>query len=99
MVLSEKDLEHLERLARVKLSGASREKLRGQLARIIEFVKQLQSIDTTGIEPLAHVGELKPELRADVTEPCLPRDEVLAASPENRDGFFAVPAVIDTDEL
>ncbi|MCX5752929.1 MAG: Asp-tRNA(Asn)/Glu-tRNA(Gln) amidotransferase subunit GatC, partial [Candidatus Krumholzibacteria bacterium] len=83
-----------------KLSGESREKLRGQLARIIEFVKQLQSIDTAGIEPRAEAAGLKPALRrGDETKPCLPRDEVLAASPENRKGYFAVPSVIEADEL
>ena len=99
MSLTDQDLEHLERLARVKLSGESREKLRGQLARIIEFVKQLQSIDTAGIEPRGLAAGLKPPLRVDETKPCLSRDEVLAASPENRKGYFAVPAVIEADEL
>jgi aspartyl-tRNA(Asn)/glutamyl-tRNA(Gln) amidotransferase subunit C len=99
VALSESELEHLERLARVKLNDESREKLRGQLARIIEFVKQLEAIDTAGIEPRAYVGEFKPKLRADATKPCLRREEVLAASPENHNGFFAVPPVIEADEL
>jgi aspartyl-tRNA(Asn)/glutamyl-tRNA(Gln) amidotransferase subunit C len=99
MSLTDRELEHLERLARVKLSAESREKLRGQLARIIEFVKQLQSIDTVGLEPRAQASELKPALRNDETKPCLPRNDVLAASPENRKGYFAVPSVIEADEL
>ena len=99
MSLTDGELEHLERLARVKLSGESREKLRGQLVRIIEFVKQLQTIDTTGLDPRAQAAGLKPALRGDETKSCLPRDEVLAASPENRNGYFAVPAVIEADEL
>ncbi|HEY5134098.1 MAG TPA: Asp-tRNA(Asn)/Glu-tRNA(Gln) amidotransferase subunit GatC, partial [Candidatus Krumholzibacteriaceae bacterium] len=61
MALTEKDLEHLERLARVKLSGESREKLRGQLERIIEFVRQLEGVDTTGIEARSQTYDIKPE--------------------------------------
>jgi aspartyl-tRNA(Asn)/glutamyl-tRNA(Gln) amidotransferase subunit C len=99
VALTEKDLEHLERLARVKLSGESREKLRGQLERIIEFVRQLEGVDTTGIEARSHIGDIKPELREDATKPCLPRAEVLAAAPSKRDGYFAVPPVIEADEL
>lgn len=99
MSLTDRELEHLERLARVKLSGESREKLRGQLARIIEFVKQLQTIDTAAIELRSPTADLKPALRGDETKPCLPRDEALAASPENRKGYFAVPPVIEADEL
>ena len=99
MSLTDTELEHLERLARVKLSGQSREKLRGQLARIIEFVKQLQTIDTAGYEPRAHVGGFEPALRADVTKPCLPREEVLGAAPQRKKEFFGVPPVIEADEL
>lgn len=99
MALTERELEHLERLARVRLSGESREKLRGQLARIIDFVRQLQEIDTKGLKPRADVGALESVTRPDEVKPCLPRDEVLAASPENRDGFFVVPAVIDAEGL
>jgi aspartyl-tRNA(Asn)/glutamyl-tRNA(Gln) amidotransferase subunit C len=99
MSLTESELEHLERLARVKLSGESREKLRGQLARIIEFVKQLERVDTTGLGPRVHAAELKPALRADVTKPCLPREEVLGAAPQKEKEFFGVPPVIEADEL
>ncbi len=99
MSLSDRELEHLERLARVKLSGESREKLREQLARIIEFVKQLQTIDTAGYEPRASVGEFEPELRADETRPCLPREEVLGAAPRREREYFGVPPVIEADEL
>ena len=99
MALTEKDLEHLERLARVKLSGDSRKKLRGQLERIIEFVRQLEGVDTTGIEARSQTYDIKPELRDDATKPCLPRAEVLATAPAKRDGYFAVPSVIEADEL
>lgn len=99
MSLTDRELEHLERLARVKLSGEAREKLRGQLARIIEFVKQLQTIDTAGYEPRASVGGFEPELRADATKPCLPREEVLDAAPQREKEFFGVPPVIEADEL
>jgi aspartyl-tRNA(Asn)/glutamyl-tRNA(Gln) amidotransferase subunit C len=98
VALTEKDLEHLETLARVKLSGASRERLRAQLERIIEFVRQLEGVDTAGVEGRSHMYEFTPELRDDATKPCLPRTEVLAAAPAKRDGYFAVPSVIETDE-
>lgn len=99
MALTEKDLEHLERLARLKLSGDSRKKLRGQLERIIEFVRQLEGVDTAGIEARSQTYDIKPELREDATKPCLPRADVLAAAPAKRDGYFAVPSVIEADEL
>ena len=99
MALTDKELEHLERLARVQLSDQSREKLREQLARIIDFVRELQSVDTTAHEPGACGREREPALRADETKPGCSRDEILAASPQHKNGFFAVPPVIEADEL
>ena len=99
MSLTDRELEHLERLARVKLAAESREKLRGQLARIIEFVKQLQTIDTAGCEHRASVSGFEPALRADETKPCLQREEVLGAAPQREKEFFGVPPVIEADEL
>ncbi len=98
MEFTDKDLEHLERLARVKLAGPSRENLRGQLSRIIEFVKQLQAVDTAGFDAAGATVAAGTSLREDVPRPCLPREEILGAAPERRDEFFGVPPVIDTED-
>ena len=97
MELKDKDLEHLERLARVELSGEAREKLREQLGKIIEFVRKLQGIDTAAYRPKAYLGGFEPELRPDETGECLEAEEVLGAAPDRQDGFFSVPPVIDRD--
>jgi aspartyl-tRNA(Asn)/glutamyl-tRNA(Gln) amidotransferase subunit C len=98
MALSDEELAYLEKLARVRLSGESREKLRSELERIIGFVKQLQGIDTAGIEARAYVGGFEQHMRDDVTTSCLSRDEVMEEAPESDGGFFVVPPVIDTEE-
>jgi aspartyl-tRNA(Asn)/glutamyl-tRNA(Gln) amidotransferase subunit C len=98
MELNDAELKHLEKLARVALSGESREKLRRQLGDIIEFVRRLQAMDTHGYMCRAYLGGFEPELRDDRTEECLSRDEVLASAPDVHDGFFRVPAVIDREE-
>ncbi len=98
MELSDGDLKHLERLARVKLSGASREKLREQLACIIDFVRRLQEIETPGHERCAGRESGAAQLRVDVTSPCLSKEEVLAESPACEAGMFRVPPVIEADE-
>lgn len=97
MKLEEGELEHLESLARIRLDGEAREKLREQLAGIIEFVRQLQEIDTSGYEAKAYLGGFEPVLRADEIESCLSREEVLAESPDSENGYFKVPPVIDAE--
>ncbi len=98
MKLRDKDLEHLERLARVELSGESREKLKEQLGTIIEFVKKLQAIDTSKYEAKAYLSGFEPELRPDEAEECLDTDEVLTAAPDRHKGYFRVPPVIDRED-
>lgn len=96
MEFTEDELRHLEQLARVKPRGASRERLRGQLARIIDFVRRLQEVDTSGYEHLAPVDGGGPNTREDIPQSCLPTEEVLAEAPESEGGMFKVPPVIDT---
>ncbi len=96
MEFTEKDLEHIERLARVKLGGESREKLREQLSRIIEFVRRLEAVDAP--EDGSRGGRDGAPLRADEPRPCLPREEILAEAPGKRDVFFEVPPVIETED-
>lgn len=96
MTLSDEELGHIERLARVKLSDESRERFREQLERIIAFVRQLQEIDTTKYTTKEYAGELKSYLRDDATGSCLSRDDVLEEAPDSADGFFRVPPVIET---
>ena len=98
MELKDKDLEHLERLARVELSAESREKLRKQLGTIIEFVRKLQGIDTADNKPKAYLGGFEPELRQDEAKECLETEEVLGAAPDRQNGYFRVPPVIDRED-
>ncbi len=98
MDFTDSELRHLEQLARVKLHGASREKLREQLAGIIDFVRRLQEVDTSGYERLAQVDGREPNIREDVVQSCLSTEEVLAEAPESERGMFKVPPVIDTGD-
>ncbi len=98
MDFTESELRHLEQLSRVKLSGDSREKLREQLARIIDFVRRLQKVDTSGYVRRAPVEGREPNMREDVAQSCLSTAEVLAEAPVSERGMFKVPPVIDTGD-
>ncbi|UCF04404.1 MAG: Asp-tRNA(Asn)/Glu-tRNA(Gln) amidotransferase subunit GatC [bacterium] len=97
MDLEGSELEHIERLARVRVSEESRERLRVQLSRIIGFVRRLQEVDTSGYSPRLYVLEVAQNLREDEVGDCLERDEALAGSPDSDKGLFRVPPVIETD--
>jgi len=98
MTLTDEELRHLERLAALRLSDESRDKLRRQLSDIIEFVKKLQGIDTAEYASKYSVTMEKQYLEEDEPRSCLPRDDVLRSAPRSGDGFFKVPPVIEGEE-
>ncbi len=96
-MLSDDEIKHIEKLARIRLDGNAREKFKGQLSDIIEFVRTLQKVDTTGFESETRKTPFKPFLREGRDGGELERDKVLEQAPENKNGFFKVPPVIDKD--
>lgn len=91
------DIAHVARLARLDLGSDELETYREQLGVILEHAARVQSLDTDGVEPTAHPLEMTNTFRDDEVRPSLDRDEVLAAAPEARDGYFVVPPAMDQD--
>ena len=95
MSLSAADVAKVALLARLRLDPGELETFTGQLNSIVDFVAQLQELDTTGVEPLAHGHDVRNVFRDDVRGPALDREQALANAPErNRTGFL-VPAVLE----
>jgi aspartyl-tRNA(Asn)/glutamyl-tRNA(Gln) amidotransferase subunit C len=86
------------RLARLALQPAELERFAPQLESILHYVQQLQSVDVSGVEPMAHALPVANVLRDDVAGPSLPLDKVLQNAPETDGPFFKVPKVIGGDE-
>lgn len=89
------EVRRLARLARLELTDAELATMTGQLSRIIEYVAQLQQVDTEGIEPLAHALDVHNVFRADEPAPSLPVAEILANAPKRSGDFYSVPAVLE----
>ena len=94
------DVARVAELAHLELTPAETPGMQKDLNAILEHVAQLNELDTTGVEPLAHVSELadpsgQSALRADALKPSLDRAEVLAQAPESDGVFFKVPKVIE----
>jgi len=82
-------------LARLDLSEAELEIMTRQLSAIIEYVDQLQSINTDHVEPLAHPLPIHNVFREDEPAPSLPVDAALRNAPDRRANFYGVPAVLE----
>jgi aspartyl-tRNA(Asn)/glutamyl-tRNA(Gln) amidotransferase subunit C len=95
MSLTIADVAKVALLARLRLSPEELETFTGQLNTIVDYVAQLQGLDTTGVEPLAHGIEVRNVFRDDVRGESLPREKALANAPERNQESFLVPAVLE----
>src|SRR3954469_19718991 len=95
MSVTNDQVRHMAKLARIAMSDDEIERLAPELNAIIGWVEQLGEVNTDGVEPLTAVIDQKLRLRDDVVNDGNIRDEVLANAPNAQHGFFAVPKVIE----
>ena len=93
MSLSAEEVRKVAELARLELSDADVETMTRQLSAIIDYINELQQVDTAGVEPMAHALDLHDVVRADEPAPSLSADEALANAPARKDDFYRVPPV------
>ncbi|TWT44118.1 Glutamyl-tRNA(Gln) amidotransferase subunit C [Phycisphaerae bacterium RAS1] len=91
----EAEVRRVARLSRLNLSESEVREFAPQLGRILDYVRQVEQIDTTGVAPLAHPVPLRDVVRDDVPHEPLSPDQALANAPEREGEFFKVPAVLD----
>lgn len=95
MSLTREDVAKVALLARLRVSESELELFTGQLNQIVGFVEQLQELDTSGVEPLAHGVEVRNVFRDDVRGAALPRESALQNAPKRNAENFLVPAVLE----
>ena len=83
------------KLARIRVEEGDLPALAGQLSGILGFMEQLNDVDVTGVEPMVSVTPMRLMRRADVVTDGGIQGAVLANAPDAREGFFAVPKVVE----
>ena len=94
MAIGKQEVRHIAKLANLDFSEEEIDRFTQQFNSILEYVACLNSLDTSAIEPTAHVGSGSHALRDDVLVPSISREEALANAPESDRGHFKVPKVI-----
>lgn len=94
------DVERVAELAHLELTEAEKRAFLEQLNEILGYAQQIQTIDTTGVPPTAHVASRHATDRPDELQTSLPVTETLSAAPDPapQRGLFKVPRVIGTVE-
>lgn len=95
MVIDRRAVDHVARLARLDLTGEERERMRIELAQILEHAEKIQELKLDPVEPTAHALPQRNITRPDEVRSCLLQREVLAQAPEVEEGRFKVPRIIE----
>jgi aspartyl-tRNA(Asn)/glutamyl-tRNA(Gln) amidotransferase subunit C len=89
------DIEKVARLARLELSEEEKETFGNQMEQILTYMEQLNRVDTSGVEPTSHAIPIYNVFRDDEVKPSFPHEEVLAIAPDEEEGHFKVPRIIE----
>jgi len=89
------EVEHVAKLARLALSEEEKVKFAEQLGNILDYFNQLKEVNTENVEPMTQAIPKVNIMREDkVWEPCN-REEILTNAPQEEDGYFKVPRIIE----
>jgi aspartyl-tRNA(Asn)/glutamyl-tRNA(Gln) amidotransferase subunit C len=95
MEVDEDTVRRIARLARIKVTDAEARALEGELSGILDWVKQLDEVDTENVEPMARVTPMRLKMRADKVGDGEIADDIVANAPAREDHFFVVPKVVE----
>jgi aspartyl-tRNA(Asn)/glutamyl-tRNA(Gln) amidotransferase subunit C len=95
MALNKKEIRDIAFLARLSLKGSEINDVHEKLTKIINFIDQLQVVNTEEVDPMAHPLNQTQRLRIDKITDINQRDKIQNNAPEVSDGFYLVPKVIE----
>jgi aspartyl-tRNA(Asn)/glutamyl-tRNA(Gln) amidotransferase subunit C len=95
MSIDENTAARVAKLARIKVAPAALPALAQEFNGILGFIEQLGEVDVEGVEPMTSVTPQRLKRREDVVTEGGQQDKVLKNAPDAREGFFAVPKVVE----
>ena len=95
MKITEHDIKTVASLSRLRIRDEEAQEVTAQLDKFLTYVENLQSIDTTNIEPTTYALPMQNVFRADKIKPSLERELALSNAPLKEDGYFKVPRVLE----
>jgi aspartyl-tRNA(Asn)/glutamyl-tRNA(Gln) amidotransferase subunit C len=95
MALDKTAVAHIATLARIRLAETELDPLSNELSHILDWVEQLNEVETSGVPPMASAAEARLQMRDDAVTDGGRRDAILGNAPRAVRGFFAVPKVVE----
>ena len=95
MKIDKNTINKIARLSRIKLDGKESEDYIKDLNSILDWVEQLNEINTDNVEPLTNISSSVLPKRDDISQYINSSEEILENAPEKIEGFFSVPKVVE----
>ena len=96
MKVNNKLVEHLAHLSRLDFDDDSKEKMKFDFEKILDFVAKLEEVDTDNVEPLTYMSSELNVLREDKVKQELTQEQALQNAPVNDTDYIRIPKVIDS---
>lgn len=93
--ISDEMIEYVGILAKLELSPEEKEQAKQDMSSMLDYIDQLNTLDTTGVEPMSHVFPVQNVFREDVVTNGDDRENMLANAPAQKDGCFAAPKTVE----
>lgn len=94
MKISHEEIKNIALLSRLSIEDSQLDAVGKAMNDILSYVEELEELDLTDVEPMAHAVPLQNVFRKDEVKPSLDRELALQNAPEEENGYFKVPRVI-----
>ncbi len=92
--VSDETIDSLSILAKLELSPEEKERVKGELNEMLDYIHKLEELDTTEAEPMSHIFPIQNVFREDIVENDDNREAILKNAPAKKDGSFVVPKTL-----
>ncbi len=93
-MITRKEVEHIAKLARLGLNEREIEKMRGELAKILDYFEKLKKVDVSQVEPTSHSIKVENVMRKDESSRSkFPNSQLIEMAPDRKDGFIKVKSI------
>ena len=94
-IISDETIEYVGILAKLELSDEEKEQAKKDMGSMLDYIDQLNELDTTGIEPMSHVFPVQNVFREDIVTNGDESEKTLKNAPGEKDNMFMVPKTFD----
>jgi aspartyl-tRNA(Asn)/glutamyl-tRNA(Gln) amidotransferase subunit C len=95
VAVTKEDVKKVAALSRLYIAESEMDAFRADLGAVVEHAEKLNELDTSDVQPTAHILPVKNVLREDIVRPSMDREAVTGNAPEKEGGCYIVPRVVE----